>query len=114
MLKVLEGGTERNADEVVGSTLDELAREGAQRMIRAALKVEVEDYLPRHPEARDPVTGRALVVDNGKGKPREVTTAAGTFKVQAPRVNDMRVDSSGERCGSAARSCRPTCGGRPR
>ena len=97
MLKVLEGGTERNADEVVGPTLDELAREGAQRMIRAALKVEVEDYLARHAEARDPVTGRAQVVANGKGKPRQVTTGAGTFRVQAPRVNDMRVDDSGER-----------------
>jgi hypothetical protein len=97
MLKVLEGGAERNADEVVGATLDELAREGAQRMIRAALKLEVEDYLARHAEARDPVTGRALVVANGHGKPREVTTGAGAFKMQAPRVNDKRVSDSGER-----------------
>jgi len=97
MLKVLEGGKERNADDVVGATLDDVAREGARRMIAEALKVEVQDYLTRHREARDPATGHALVVGNGKAKPRRVTTGVGTFTVQAPRVDDQRVDDDGER-----------------
>ena len=35
--------------------------------------------------------GRALVVRNGKARPRKVTLGAGTVAVTAPRVNDRRV-----------------------
>jgi hypothetical protein len=35
------------------STLDELAREGARRMIAAALEVEVDEYVRRFAESRD-------------------------------------------------------------
>ena len=66
MLKVLEGGKNGNGqkDEGVAITLDELAREGARRMIAAALAVEVEDYVDRRSGERDK-QGRALVVRNG-------------------------------------------------
>ena len=47
--------------EGMRATLDELAREGARRMIEAALEVEVEDYLARFRAERDG-DGRALVV----------------------------------------------------
>jgi transposase-like protein len=72
------------------ATLDELAREGARRMIEVALKEEVAEYVAKYREARDE-DGRALVVRNGKGKPRQVTLGAGTVKLSAPRVNDKRV-----------------------
>lgn len=77
-------------------TLDELAREGARRMLQAALEAEVADYLERHRGERDE-SGRALVVRNGKARPRKVTLGAGTIEVTAPRVNDRRVDAEGER-----------------
>jgi transposase-like protein len=42
--------------------------------------------------------GRRLVVRNGHHQPRNVTTAAGTVEVKAPRVNDKRIDKeTGER-----------------
>src|SRR5262245_50844117 len=72
------------------STLDELAREGARRMIAAALEVEVDEYVRRFGEERDD-DGHAKVVRNGRGKERSVTMGAGTVRLQAPRVNDMRV-----------------------
>jgi putative transposase len=72
------------------ATLDELAREGARRMIEAALEVEVEDYLARLRDHRDD-DGRALVVRNGRGKERGVTVGGGTMRIRAPRVNDKRV-----------------------
>jgi putative transposase len=72
------------------ATLDELAREGARRMIEAALEVEVEDYIHRLREHRDD-DGRALVVRNGRGRERSVTVGGGTVKLRAPRVNDKRV-----------------------
>jgi transposase-like protein len=77
------------------SSLDELAREGARKMIEAALLAEVEDYVARHREARDEV-GHALVVRNGKARERPFTVGSGTVKIVAPRVNDQRV-VNGER-----------------
>jgi putative transposase len=77
--------------------LDELAREGARRMLAAALEAEVDDYLAAHAGERDE-GGRRLVVRNGHARQREVTTAAGSIPVRAPRVDDRRVDPvTGER-----------------
>ncbi|HVZ87586.1 MAG TPA: IS256 family transposase [Polyangia bacterium] len=92
MLKVLEGGKNGNGKQQEGLaiSLDELAREGARRMIAAALSVEVEDYVGRYAGERDE-RGHALVVRNGAARPRPVTLGAGTIEVQAPRVNDKRV-----------------------
>lgn len=84
--------TERAQEKepVVTTALDDLAREGARRMILAALEVEVEEYLTRHREPRDE-RGHAVVVRNGHARPRRVTVGAGTVRIQAPRVNDQRI-----------------------
>ena len=95
MLKVV--GNEAAQDEVDGrSLLDEIAREGARRMLVAALETEVAAYLEAHRDERDD-EGHALVVRNGKGRTRKVTVGAGTIPVSAPRVNDRRTDQDGER-----------------
>jgi putative transposase len=76
--------------------LDGIVREGARRMLAAALEAEVDDYLAAHAAERDE-HGRRLVVRNGHARQREVTTAAGSVAVRAPRINDRRVDPvSGE------------------
>jgi len=78
--------------------LDAIVREGARRMLAAALEAEVDDYLAAHAAERDEA-GRRLVVRNGHTRQREVTTAAGVVPVRAPRVDDRRTDPvSG--CGS--------------
>jgi putative transposase len=71
--------------------LDQLVREGARRMLAAALEAEVDDYLAAHAAERDE-GGRRLVVRNGHARQRQVTTAAGAVAVRAPRVNDRRTD----------------------
>ena len=73
------------ADDV--PTLDALAREGARRMLEAALEAEVAQYIETHEEARD-ADGRRLVVRNGRAQTRSVTCGAGTMQLCAPRVND--------------------------
>ena len=95
MLKVLDTAeeTEEGTEE---PTLDELAREGARRMLMTALAAEVAQYVETHQAAHDEA-GRRLVVRNGRGKARKVTCGAGTLEVQAPRVNDKRVDGAGQR-----------------
>ena len=60
--------------------LDELAREGARRMLAAALEAEVDDYLAAYAAERDE-GGRRLVVRNGHARQREVLTAAGAVAV---------------------------------
>ncbi len=85
----------RGEDGRVG--LDELAREGARRMIAAALEAEVEEYVVSFVDEVDE-NGRRQVVRNGRGRQRRVTVGSGTLPVRAPRVNDRRVDQeSGER-----------------
>ena len=46
-------------------SLDELAREGAQRMLMAALKAESDAYVQRFSDERDE-QGRALVVRSSR------------------------------------------------
>jgi transposase-like protein len=78
-------------------TLDDLAREGARRMIAAALEAEVEQYVSSFTEAVGE-DGKRLVVRNGHARERRVTVGSGTVAVRAPRVNDKRVEEeTGER-----------------
>jgi transposase-like protein len=80
-------------------------REGAQRLLAAALRDEVAAYCAQFADERDQ-NGHRLVVRNGYHEPREVTTAAGAIEVHAPRVNDRRVDpETDERLRFPRRSC---------
>ncbi len=79
------------------SMLDELVREGARRMLAAALEAEVAAYIDAHADQVDE-QGRRLVVRNGHHAPRTVVTGAGAVEVVVPRVNDKRTDeATGER-----------------
>ena len=105
MLKVV--GDVAVEDEVDGrSLLDEIAREGARRMLVAALETEVAAYLEAHGDERDD-EGHALVVRNGKGRTRKITLGAGTIAVRAPRLNDRRIDADGQRCKFTSRILPP-------
>ena len=79
----------QGTNQEVQQTLDELARQGARRMIAEALDMEVEEYIAKMRHLRDE-QGHALVVRNGKGQERNVTLGAGAIGLQAPRVNDQR------------------------
>jgi transposase-like protein len=79
------------------SLIDDIVREGARRMLTAALQAEVDAYIAAHTGEVDG-QGRRLVVRNGYAQPRQVLTCAGAVEVKAPRVNDKRVDeATGER-----------------
>ena len=56
MLKVLDTTTETEETPAT-PTLDDLAREGARRMLMAALQVEVAQYVDAYQEARDARAG---------------------------------------------------------
>jgi putative transposase len=87
MLKVVTPkGVDRKDFEL---SLDEMAREGARRMLVHCLNLEVDEYISRHANAVDE-NGHRLVVKNGRGRPRTVTMGSGSVEVAAPRVNDKR------------------------
>jgi transposase-like protein len=89
MFKLTTDGAEGQTSEIA-QTLDELVREGARRMIVAALEVEVEQYVEALRHLRDE-NGHALVVRNGKSHhERTVHMGAGSVKIRAPRVDDRR------------------------
>jgi len=94
MLRVVTDGP---ADEEMTSTLDEICREGARRMLAVALEAEVDEYITALASEVDE-RGHRLVVRNGHAHPRTLTTAAGRVEIRQPRVNDRRVDpETGER-----------------
>ncbi|MEU8471629.1 IS256 family transposase [Streptomyces sp. NPDC029006] len=98
-----EGSTES------GSLIDEIVREGARRMLAAALEAEVNQYIAELATERDE-RGHRLVVRNGRHRPCTVATAAGPVEVQAPRVNDRCVDeATGERKRFSSKILAPWC-----
>jgi transposase-like protein len=89
MLKVSDGAELEKEREETRSLLDEVVREGARRMLIAALAAERDDYVDRVRELRDE-RGHALVVKNGYARRREIQFGVGPVEVKAPRVNDRR------------------------
>ena len=88
----------RRGQDAVGearSVLDGILSEGARRMLQEAIEVEVADYLERHATARDPETGRRLVVRNGSLPGRELLSALGPIPITQPRVRDRRDGARG-------------------
>lgn len=92
-----------------GLLLDDIVRDGARRMLAAALEAEVDQYITELAGEKDD-HGRRLVVRNGHHHPRQITTAAGAVEVAAPRVNDKRLDEeTGERKRFSSKILAPWC-----
>lgn len=73
-----------------GRTLDELAREGARRMLVSALEEEVAAYLERHAETRDAEAGCWWSGRHRAGAGHHLW--CGHPGSSAPRVNERRVN----------------------
>lgn len=67
-------------------TIEELAKRGAQEMLRKALEAEVGGYLQREKHKRSR-TCRGY--RNGYGKERHLSFCGGTIPVKVPRVSDI-------------------------
>jgi len=94
------------AEVTAGSLLDEIAREGARRMLAAALKAEADAYVDALVDQVDE-SGHRLVVRNGHHDPRTVLCAAGAVEVRAPRVKtSVSTRPPANAIASRRRSCR--------
>jgi transposase-like protein len=88
-----ERGEEAIAVSICGpetsrSVLDSLVREGARRMLQAALEAEVSSFLEEHTSLRDE-RGNRRVIRNGHLPERSILTGAGPLEVRQPRVRDL-------------------------
>jgi transposase-like protein len=79
-----------------GDALSEVLRDGAQRMLKAAIEAEVSMYIDAHVHITDEA-GHRQVVRNGHHRARVIDTGAGPIEVRVPRVDDRRVDAEGKR-----------------
>lgn len=69
----------------VGNILDEILREGASKMLQAAIEKEVDDYISR---IRSSEKQSSLVYRNGHAPERDILSGIGPIKIKRPRVDD--------------------------
>jgi putative transposase len=97
--------TDEAARSELTMSLDELAREGARRMLAAALEAEVDLYLAAFAELVDE-RGHRLVRRNGHAPARQLATGVGQVEVVRPRVDDAGwIPTAASASSSTARSC---------
>lgn len=75
--------------------LEDLVREGARKMLQAALEAEIDEHLSRFGHVVDE-SGKRVVVRNGSMPEREVLTGAGAIRIKRPRVDDRALSALGE------------------
>lgn len=82
--------------ESVDDPLTEIARDGARRMLAAALRAEADAFVAQHAEEILP-DGRQRVVRHGYGPKRSIQTGIGALDVQRPKVRDRAPDVPAEK-----------------
>lgn len=80
-------------------SLDEVLRQGAQRLLAQAIEAEVAQWIEEHQQVTDE-RGRRQVVRNGYLPERKLVTAVGEVAVQQPRVRDRRPEEQREKFSS--------------
>jgi len=71
----------------VEDPLTEIARDGARRMLAAALRAEADAFVAQHAAETLP-DGRQRVVRHGYGPERSVQTGIGALEVRRPKLRD--------------------------
>lgn len=90
-LAPVESTTDAQPAAIVNQTLEELAREGARRMLERALTTEVDEFLGRQRYERRLLADQGY--RNGYGRPRAVAIGTWPVEVRAPRVRDLPEDA---------------------
>lgn len=80
---------EKQVKEGPKDVLEMIIREGARRMLQAAIENEVAEYIDRFKTETD-LQGHRLVVRNGSLPKREIITGIGPLPMKQPRIRDKR------------------------
>lgn len=82
--------------ESVDDPLTEIARDGARRMLAAALRAEADAFVEQYAEEVLP-DGRQRVVRHGYGPERSIQTGIGALDVRRPKVRDRAATPDDEK-----------------
>jgi putative transposase len=74
-------------EESTWSVLEQVAREGARKMLQLALENEVEEFAQKYSTLRDE-SGRKVVAKNGYMPQRDIVTGMGPLSIKQPRIDD--------------------------
>jgi transposase-like protein len=96
---IAKNGFEKEAE--TWSVLENILRDGAQKMLIQAIENEVDEFIEKHSLKVDK-NGRRMIVRNGYLPEREIVTGLSPFSVKGPRVDDRKLDSEGEQRFSSA------------
>ena len=86
-------GKENQATESKDGILEQIIREGARKVLQAAIEQEVSAYVDMFKELKDE-NGRRMVVRHGSLPERSLLTGIGPLAVKQPRVRDKREGKS--------------------
>lgn len=82
----------KKPEPFIDDPLTDILRQGARRLLSAALEAEVEIFLQQFKDITDE-TGCQRVVRNGYLPEREIQTGIGQVPVKAPRIRDRQPNS---------------------
>jgi len=74
-------------EEIAWSVLEQVARDGARKMLQLALENEVAEFVTKHSTLTDE-NGNKTVIRNGYMPERQILTGMGPLEVRQPRVDD--------------------------
>jgi putative transposase len=77
----------RSENPVENCGLDEILKEGARKMLQAAIEAEVAEFINKYSSYVDG-NGRRIVTRNGHMPEREIHTGIGSIAIKRPRVDD--------------------------
>ncbi len=72
------------------SVLEQVARQGAQKMLQLALENEVEEFIQKHSSLKGE-NGNKVVTKNGYMPEREIVTGIGPLPIKQPRIDDRNL-----------------------
>ena len=79
-----------NKEENNWSVLEQVARQGAQKMLQLALENEVEEFIAKHSSLKNE-NGNKVVTKNGYMPRREILTGMGPLPIKQPRIDDRNL-----------------------
>lgn len=77
-------------EESTWSVLEQVAREGARKMLQLALENEVEEFIQKHSNLKDE-NGKKIVTKNGYMPQRDIVTGMGSLTLTQPRIDDRNL-----------------------
>ena len=77
-------------EESTWSVLEQVARQGAQKMLQLALENEVEEFIQKHSNLTGE-NGNKVVIKNGYMPQREIVTGMGPLPIKQPRIDDRNL-----------------------